>query len=297
MNLELLTYFLDLSETLNFTETAERLYTTQGNVSKHISALEKELNTVLLSREHRKVELTKAGKVLIPHARQLLLDCRAMEAALLPYRSIQNAVLKIGAIPVMVNYNVIRLIAEFHQCCPKIQMEVKEVESIRLLSDLNEGKYDIAYTRIFESQADKYDKVTVDHDRFAAVLPVNHGLANQKVISLSSLKNERFLQLDKHTRLYEPFLQLCQKADFEPYIDHTGTRIDIILDFVANGMGISLMMENSIKALGRSDIKIIPLDMTIESELAFVKRKGHHSPALNSFWNFLTEKFQCDGAV
>ena len=94
-----------------------------------------------------------------------------------------------------------------------------------------------------------------------------------------------------------PFLQFCQKADFEPDIDHTGTRIDIILDFAANGMGISLMMEHSIKALGRSDIKIIPLDMTIESELAFVKRTGHHSPFLNLFWNFLSEKLQCDGIV
>nr|WP_270320646.1 LysR family transcriptional regulator [Streptococcus infantarius] len=36
-----MTSFLTLYETLNYTETAERLYISQGNVSKQIMALEK----------------------------------------------------------------------------------------------------------------------------------------------------------------------------------------------------------------------------------------------------------------
>ena len=43
MDQQKLTLFLDLTETLNYTETAERNFMTQDNVSKKINALEKEL--------------------------------------------------------------------------------------------------------------------------------------------------------------------------------------------------------------------------------------------------------------
>ena len=53
--------FLDLAKTLSYTETAERLFTTQGNISKQILALEKELDTKLFERSHRTIKLTEAG--------------------------------------------------------------------------------------------------------------------------------------------------------------------------------------------------------------------------------------------
>ena len=43
MELRKLEFLLDLAETENYSETAERMFTTQGNVSKQILALEKEL--------------------------------------------------------------------------------------------------------------------------------------------------------------------------------------------------------------------------------------------------------------
>ncbi len=54
--------FLSLAETLNFTETAERLFMTQQGVSKHISKLEEDLGVTLFFRTHHSVSLTKAGE-------------------------------------------------------------------------------------------------------------------------------------------------------------------------------------------------------------------------------------------
>ncbi len=54
--------FLTLAETLNFTETAKRLFMTQQGVSKHISQLEQDLGVVLFVRTRHSVSLTKAGE-------------------------------------------------------------------------------------------------------------------------------------------------------------------------------------------------------------------------------------------
>lgn len=291
MNIQRLKYFLDLAMTLNFTETAEMNFTTQSNISKQIIAFEKDLDTILFNREHRKITLTDAGKALLPHAEKILWDYTALQQAILPFQNSKCSILKICAIPVMVNYNVTGLIAEFHHNYPDILLDVREVESISLLSQLDEGTCDIAYIRIFELNLDKYEKITVEFDQFAVVLPQNHPLAKKEMISLYELKDELFYQLDKNTQLINLFYSACQKAGFQPKIGYTGTRIDSILDFVLKGMGISLMMENSVKPLNHPGIVVIPIDIIVRSELAFIRSKRQkHSLACNSFWKHINQK-------
>ncbi|MGX7131265.1 LysR family transcriptional regulator [Enterococcus songbeiensis] len=60
MDINKLQAFIDLTKTLSYTETAEHLFTTQGNISKQILNLEKELGVELFQREHRKIQLTEA---------------------------------------------------------------------------------------------------------------------------------------------------------------------------------------------------------------------------------------------
>lgn len=55
-------YFLSLAKTLNFTETARRMYVTQQSVSKYIAKLEEDLGYKLFIRTHHYVLLTKAGE-------------------------------------------------------------------------------------------------------------------------------------------------------------------------------------------------------------------------------------------
>ncbi len=55
--------FLNLTETLSFTETARNLYMTQQAVSKHIARLEDDLGFQLFIRTHHYVGLTHAGEV------------------------------------------------------------------------------------------------------------------------------------------------------------------------------------------------------------------------------------------
>ena len=67
-----LNVFLIASETLNFTETGKRLHMTQPTVSQHIQALENHFDSKLFHRNGRHLELTDAGKILVPLARDLI---------------------------------------------------------------------------------------------------------------------------------------------------------------------------------------------------------------------------------
>ena len=288
MNIQRLEYFLDLVETCNYTETAERLYTTQSNVSKQIIALEKELNIHLFDRSSRRIHLTDAGKKLIPYAKKMLADYAELKQALIPFTDTVGSKLRICAIPVMAQYHITELIAKFHLMHPLIQLQVSEMESIHLKNELDEGHCDIGYMRIFDLDTNKYEKLTHVKDRFVAVLPKTHPLSELKEVPLIKLKEESFLQLNEKTQLYEYACSLCRNVGFEPQIVYTGARIDNILDLVANGMGISIMMENAVKAMCHKGIVAIPLDIEMESELVFVRLKQEkYSKVAKLFWEYL----------
>jgi DNA-binding transcriptional LysR family regulator len=67
-----LRFFLAVCETHHFGRAAQRLGTTQPNLTRQIRALEQELGTPLFSRDRRHVEITDAGRSIEPLARHVL---------------------------------------------------------------------------------------------------------------------------------------------------------------------------------------------------------------------------------
>lgn len=67
-----LLYFIELSETLNFSRAAERIGISQPSLSIAIKRIEKNIGTSLFIRNKNGVKLTQAGKRLLMHSKNML---------------------------------------------------------------------------------------------------------------------------------------------------------------------------------------------------------------------------------
>ncbi len=70
LDLNKINVFLHAAESLNFSHTAHQLHVSQPTVSKYIGDLEHEFNVTLFDRKGSGLQLTNAGKTLVPWARR-----------------------------------------------------------------------------------------------------------------------------------------------------------------------------------------------------------------------------------
>ena len=81
LRIEYLEEFAALARFLSFTETASKLNMSQPTLSKHINSLERELKVPLFSRNGASLSLTKAGKLILPYAFDIIESRKQMTIA------------------------------------------------------------------------------------------------------------------------------------------------------------------------------------------------------------------------
>lgn len=288
--------FISLAETLNYTETAEQLFTTQGNISKYILSIEKDLMVQLFERAHRKISLTQTGQALLPYAKEIVTSYHTMLQVADDQNNDKNQTLSIYTIPTMTNYLGFQMITDFVRKHPELNILIEEQESNQLLTSLKNNQCDIVFARVFDPKPDKsgFDLFITETDQFVAVLPTTHPLAGEAQIDLATLKTENFLLLGGKTNLLTPAITLCEEAGFTPHITYEGTRADLIINMVANGLGIALLMKKTVQ-MQQGKFVTIPLTTNETSELVFVQlsaaqQKNESNVAKKEFWKFITRQ-------
>lgn len=136
MDIIKLTAFVDLAETLSYTKTAARLFSTQATISKQILALEKELDITLVDRTHRQIDLTEAVRLVLPYAKTIVAAQAEMISTLKHQRQVQSMTLTIHSIPSVSQYRAFNLIAAFAQQHPEVDLHFSEAETDTLLPSL-----------------------------------------------------------------------------------------------------------------------------------------------------------------
>ncbi|WP_461244200.1 LysR family transcriptional regulator [Secundilactobacillus muriivasis] len=292
MDVTKLNTFVDLAETLNYTQTAARLFTTQATVSKQILALEKELDTTLVDRSHRQIELTWAGKLVLPYAQKMVATQAQLTAALRREMQTRSMTLTIRSIPSISRYRAFNLMSAFAQQHPEVDLHFSEAETDTLLPSLADGTSDIVFTRLFEIEQTAYDTLIGETDRFVVVLPKANPLANEPTLTVTQLKDQSFLFLNEVTNLYRPVMALLNTAGVTPKELYRGQRIDLILGMINQGMGVSIMMARSLDLSDYPAVTTVPLTPERLSHLAFLRLKTHRTPASDLFWDFVVHQEQ-----
>ena len=123
-NLNLYQVFYEVAGCRNFSVAAKKLYISQPAVSKAISRLEENLNTVLFRRSSKGAILTREGELLYRYVEQALgmLKAGEDELALSAYRKV--CPLSIGVSTMLCKYILLPVLKSFMEEYPNIKISI-----------------------------------------------------------------------------------------------------------------------------------------------------------------------------
>jgi len=134
---------LELSETLNYTRAAERLYISQPVLTKRIQLLENELNLRLFERNSKGVMLTDAGKILAGGLRELTVGYRKVMQSARDAEKGFIGEIKVGMLAGMILEEFYSLFREYEQLHNNIRFTMSAIRLHELGPLLHDGKLDL----------------------------------------------------------------------------------------------------------------------------------------------------------
>ncbi len=143
-NLKQLEAFVWVADLGSFRKAADRLNTTQPNISSRISALESALNQTLMQRDAGSVRLTSRGQVLLDHARGVLRAAdQLLEAA--GQNALIDGQLRLGVTEMIVHTWVREFLRVLKDRYPGITVELTVDLSANLETELAQKSIDLAF--------------------------------------------------------------------------------------------------------------------------------------------------------
>lgn len=216
MNTKSLLTFKTILETGSFQKAADKLSYTQSTVTFQMKQLEEELSIKLFEKIGRKMELTQAGKDILPHIETIL---QATEQINNYGKSLSEitGVLRVAIPDSILIYTMQPFIQSFLHEAPRVQLVINSLQSNEVNQAVMDGTADIGVNCEKESYPD-----TIIHKKLGTY---------RAILVASPFANSNLLDfITPHQR--KPFSLICNEPDgfYQLEMNKYLTKKDIILN-------------------------------------------------------------------
>jgi DNA-binding transcriptional LysR family regulator len=255
-----LSVFTEVADTRNFSRAAERLHLTQPAVSQHIRALEERLKVRLLERNNKSVTLTKAGEIVLHHAKEIGGLYRRMEEMVNELMHYTGGPLSIGASYTFGEYvlppTLARLNADFPDILPSVTIgntaDIAEKVRNRLLDvGIVEGE-EIGTGLTVEKLAE---------DEMVVAAGERHPLADITRIPLALLEDQTWLVREQGSGTRAAADKMFTMLGLKPARLMEMGSTQSIKETVEAGLGVTLQSRWALsKELGLGSLKVLNIE-------------------------------------
>ncbi len=241
VNLEYLRVFLCAAQCGSLTGAAQKLMTSQPNVTRTLNRLEDQLECRLLVRDHHGVTLTPEGETLLAHVRIAFEHIESAERKLALSKSLREGMVCVGATEVALRCFLLPILKRFKERYPGIQIRVNNGSTPQAVAALENGLSDLAVvTTPVDGPADCM-AVPLMEIREVAVCGKSYAHLAEREIALSELSQYPIVCLGRQTKTYELYNAwfLRHGLTLSPSIE--AATADQVLPLVRSDLGIGFI--------------------------------------------------------
>jgi DNA-binding transcriptional LysR family regulator len=261
MELRHLRYFIAVAEELHFGRAAQRLSITQPPLSFQIQSLERELGVQLFVRG-RRIQLTQAGRALLPKAREVIEAGQAAARAAQEAKLLVNGRLRVGYPAAGVFALPPVALQTFQERFPDVGMQTVVASTGEHLEALQTDRLDVAFVRLGALDRDPMQFKPLQPEPLLLAAPEDHPLAHLPVVPVKCLAGEPII-LFPHA--LEPLLyrylvtDVLGRSRVAPSVVLEATTLESACSAVAARLGVAFVDEQMARILAVPGVVYRPL--------------------------------------
>jgi DNA-binding transcriptional LysR family regulator len=260
MDTQHLATFVAIAETASFSGAATRLHLTQPAISKRIALLEARLNKKLFDRLAKQVQLTPAGRALLPHARQILHSVSDAYRALDDLDGEVSGSLSIATSHHIGLHRLPSVLSQFSHQYPHVHLDLHFLDSEKALLAVEQGEFELGVITLAGQAGATVTERPVWQDTLEFVCATSHPLAQRAPLTLKDLCQVHAIAPDSSTHTTGLIQTLFDREGLTLDISMVTNHLDTIKMMVSVGLGWGVLPRSMISAeLAVLDLQLPPL--------------------------------------
>lgn len=245
LTLRQMRFALALAEAGHFGRAADACHVTQPALSQQIRQIEAAFGVRLFERTTRAVRPTPFGQEFLVRAARIVAEADALVSFAQSPGGRPVRPLRFGMIPTIAPYLLPDIYPALRSAMPDIVIAAREARTETLLQGLENGEIDLALIATDPPETGRYAQAPLFADPFVLAVPLDADVADPA--RLADLPKDRILLLDEGHCFRDQAIDACALRDTDMGTSFSATSLSTIVEFVANGQGITLLPTISLK--------------------------------------------------
>ncbi len=280
---------------LSFTKAAGELFISQPAITKHIQELEKEYGVRLFDRIGNRIQLTRAGQLLLDHACKIIDAYHNLDFDMKKLSKKSEGELRIGASTTISQYVLPEMIAKFRERYPNIRLTLLSGNSYEIEEALETGRIDLGMIEgVKRQQQFKYTPFM--DDELVAMVRVQNPLAEKDEISFNELRQVPMVLRELGSGTLDVFENAIKGHGIrlsDLNIEMNFGTTEGIKHFVEHSdcMGI-ISIRSIFQEVYDNKFKVLDIEgCKIQRQFCFVEKRGATAGIARMFKSFITKGY------
>ena len=261
MELRQLATFVAVAEEGSFTRASDRLHVVQSAVSAGVRNLERELGAALFDRSTHKVQLTDAGRALLPEARATLAAARAARDAVDAVRGGVRGTVLLGTMQAqgMRAVDLPGLLAEFRTDHPLVEVHIRHAAggSSEMADQVREGRLDLAFVALPTHELPGVELTPLAREPIMVLAPATHPLAKRRTVTLTAVAKEPLVEFPESWGIRMANDRAFAATGLTRTITYEVNDTAAVIEFVRHGLALGMVPASLVDS--SDELRLIPI--------------------------------------
>lgn len=241
-------YFVEIVDAGSYSRAAEKLYIAQSALSRQIKELENEVQSLLLMRDARHIELTPAGQVFYERSKRILEDIdETVRQTRHVGQGAQGIIRFLHSSSVTLTPAIGALLHRLLDQFPGVSLDISKDSSENQAADIEEGRADLGLVRLPTLR--KHANIIVRelfNEKLVVAVSQQSPLAAHTSTSVAALRDQAFVSIPHKDRGGLSYLVagMCLANGFFPKAARALSRKTTQLHLIEANLGIAIVPDS-----------------------------------------------------